>query len=224
MEVYHGSFVPVDEIELRRCKPHSDFGKGFYVTKLYDQAKRWSKRLGRDYGSAGFITEFTFDDYAFEDEEFRVLRFTEYNESWLDFVVSNRKKDSKPHPYDIVEGPMADDRVSTRINLFLNGEVSRAVFLEELKFERPTHQICICTKRALRTLKFIKKSYTFRTQLLGEILVQELTNRHGFSEYRATELYIESEVYRLIHDPSSDYHLRSWREIYIDLLTELKLN
>jgi hypothetical protein len=103
-------------------------------------------------------------------------------------------------------------------------ENARDKLLKYLKFEHPTHQICFCTVESLQTLKFIEKSYTFRMQLLEEILLQELSLRHGLSDFRATELYMESGVHALIHDPSSDYHLRSWREIYIDLLTELKLN
>ncbi len=44
----------------------------------------------------------------------KVLRwFDDYNEQWLDFVVLNRD-DTRPspaHDYDIVEGPVADDKV-----------------------------------------------------------------------------------------------------------------
>ena len=32
MKVYHGSSVKVDKIDLFKCKPNNDFGKGFYVT------------------------------------------------------------------------------------------------------------------------------------------------------------------------------------------------
>jgi len=34
MKVYHGSHIKVDKIDLSKCKPNKDFGRGFYVTKL----------------------------------------------------------------------------------------------------------------------------------------------------------------------------------------------
>ncbi|MDR1331749.1 MAG: DUF3990 domain-containing protein [Tannerella sp.] len=34
------------------------------------------------------------------------------------------------HNYDIVEGPVADDKVQNRIDQYLNGEISKDVFLD----------------------------------------------------------------------------------------------
>ena len=41
MKVYHGSFVAIEEIDLNYCEVGKDFGKGFYVTKLYK--KQWTE-------------------------------------------------------------------------------------------------------------------------------------------------------------------------------------
>jgi hypothetical protein len=109
---------------LSYCQPNKDFGKGFYVTKYYNQAKIWADRIGKLSSSAGYVTEFDFHEYAYGDEELRTLRFERYDDAWLDFVSYNRNKNNKvPHSYDIVEGPMADDRVSRRIELYLDGEI-----------------------------------------------------------------------------------------------------
>ena len=32
MVLYHGSYVAVEAPDLRKCRPHKDFGRGFYVT------------------------------------------------------------------------------------------------------------------------------------------------------------------------------------------------
>ncbi|NGM18108.1 DUF3990 domain-containing protein [Eggerthellaceae bacterium zg-893] len=37
--LYHGSYADVREIDLERCAPGKDFGRGFYLTTDYDQAK-----------------------------------------------------------------------------------------------------------------------------------------------------------------------------------------
>ena len=46
MKVYHGSFVAIDEVDLNCCEVGKDFGKGFYVTKLHEQAKIWATKIG----------------------------------------------------------------------------------------------------------------------------------------------------------------------------------
>jgi len=44
MKVYHGSYTAIDTIDFSFCQIRRDFGKGFYVTKYYEQADVWAKR------------------------------------------------------------------------------------------------------------------------------------------------------------------------------------
>ncbi len=44
MILYHGSNVAIQEIDLDRCRPYKDFGKGFYLTDIKDQAQRMAAR------------------------------------------------------------------------------------------------------------------------------------------------------------------------------------
>ncbi len=39
MLLYHGSYTEVRDIDLSRCNEGLDFGKGFYVTSSYEQAR-----------------------------------------------------------------------------------------------------------------------------------------------------------------------------------------
>ena len=39
MLLYHGSFVEISKVELEECKQGKDFGRGFYVTSSYEQAR-----------------------------------------------------------------------------------------------------------------------------------------------------------------------------------------
>ena len=75
------------------------------------------------------------------------------SEEWLDFIVECRS--GKPHTYDIVEGPMADDTIYNYIQNYIDGKISRAAFWELAKFNHPTHQISFHTISALDTLKYI---------------------------------------------------------------------
>lgn len=123
-----------------------DFSWGFYCTNNYKQAKRWT---GRRKGSP------TINYYEYtENPDLRVLTFTEMSDEWLNFIAKCRA--GQPHDYDIVEGPMADDQIWYWVKLFLEGEMEKEAFLKKAAFLHPTHQICFCTARALRCLKFLR--------------------------------------------------------------------
>ena len=46
MRVFHGSYIKIDTIELSKCEIGKDFGQGFYVTKIKEQAIFWAERRG----------------------------------------------------------------------------------------------------------------------------------------------------------------------------------
>ncbi|MDR1919237.1 MAG: DUF3990 domain-containing protein [Tannerellaceae bacterium] len=133
MKVYHGSYTKIDSIDLSRCEPNKDFGKGFYVTKIYEQAVIWANRKGRDNHTNGVVTEFIFFERVFSDKNYKTLQFDSYNNEWLDFVVLNRdfNRQLPVHDYDIVEGPVADDKITTRVDAYIRGDISREKFLKD---------------------------------------------------------------------------------------------
>jgi Protein of unknown function (DUF3990) len=224
MKVYHGSFVKIETIDLTKCKPFKDFGKGFYVTKFKEQAEFWAIRNGRKYDNEGSVTEFEFNDYAFDNEQIKSIRFETYNDEWLEFVVLNRKSKTQPHDYDIVEGPVADDKIQRRINDYLNNEISKETFLNELKWHEETHQICFCTVFSLQFLeqegsgKFISK-----LSHISEPIVERLVTDFGLDELTATDKLFTSKIFSQITDISTKFYLKNWIEIYDLLLTELNL-
>ena len=65
----------------------------------------------------------------------------------------------KCHPYDIVEGPMADDTIWDYVNGFTSGQISREAFWALAKFKHPTHQISFHTANALRCLTFERSEH-----------------------------------------------------------------
>jgi hypothetical protein len=225
MKVYHGSYMEIEEINLLKCELNRDFGRGFYVTNILGQAEYWAKRKGADYGNKGFVTEFTFYENAFEHYGLKVLRFEDYTEEWLDFVVLNRDPDSPvpAHDYDIVEGPVSDDKVTRRINVYLAGGIAKTDFLEELKFRyHASHQIAFCTVESLQMLKRTVKKYEFAIEDIDEAIIEALVADYGMREEKAVDAYLASKTYARLIDETTALYLKPWTEIYQLLLQELK--
>lgn len=144
MEVYHGDYMAVKMPEIIKSKFPKDFGEGFYCTELETQAVRWASRYDKAVVS---IYEYT------ADKNLKTLIFKEMTEEWLDFIVDCRS--GGKHDFDIVIGTMANDQIYNYIADFIDGVLTREQFWVLAKFKHPTHQICFCTEKALKTLLFI---------------------------------------------------------------------
>jgi len=225
MEVYHGSYTEINEIDFTFCQVGRDFGQGFYVTRFRHHAENWAKRKSR-FKHNGFITEYEFYYSELVARKCKIKQFEIYNEEWLDFVVLNRN-DKNPipaHDYDIVEGPVADDKVQNRIVDYLNGEITKTDFLEELKWHEETHQICFCTVASLQFLKHLDNGKMVSKFLhIGEPIVEKLVKDFSFDEKTATEKFFSSNTFSKLADDSNKLYEKDWTEIYNLLLSELKL-
>ena len=224
MKVFHGSDTFIEVIRLEKCKPNKDFGQGFYVTKHVEQAQDMADRVARWSDKKPAVTEFEFDENAFEDDEINALRFDVYDEQWLDFIIMNRNKSTRKniHEYDIVEGPVADDAVTIRIDAYLDGLVTKPDFLEELKFKHKiTHQICFCTIRSLQFLKRMDAKPDGIYYSIDDKIVKQIIVDYDLSEMQATDMYFSSKTYKkLIYD--DNLTLEPWQKIYEMLRKELK--
>ena len=226
MRIFHGSDTFIDVINLEKCKPNKDFGRGFYVTKLVEQAQDMAYRVSRWSDKEPAVTEFEFDENAFDDDEIKTLRFDIYDEQWLDFIVLNRNKSTRKntHEYDIVEGPVADDAVSVRIDAYLDGLVSKPDFLEELKYKHQvTHQICFCTIRSLQFIKRVDAKPDGIFYSIDDKIVKQMILDFGFSEMHATDKYFSSKTYKKLISEQDDLPLTPWQEIYKMFKKELKI-
>ena len=149
MILYHGSFLEIVKPDLTHSRPNVDFGRGFYVTPLYEQAAKWCgkfKRRGKD----GIISWYEYDES--QENELKTLKFDSYSEEWLDFIIDCRS--GKSHTYDIVIGAMADDQIYNYISDYMDGVITREQFWVLAKFRYPTHQIVFCSDNALQCLKY----------------------------------------------------------------------
>ena len=226
MRVYHGSDTLVAVIDLQKCKPNRDFGRGFYVTKLRTQAEDMAIRVTKRSKQTPIVTEYEFDEYAYEDADLKVLRFDTYNEIRLDFVVLNRNTDKRrqAHDYDIIEGPVADDKITRNITKYLKGKISREDFLEMLKYSKPYHQICFCTVNSLQMLNYVAniKDIEYEIAEIGEPLLEQLVLDFEVDDEKAADLFYSSKTFGKLADETSKLYQKTWTEIYELLKTELK--
>jgi len=223
MKVYHGSDTQIEQIDLNKCKFGKDFGRGFYVTKLQDQAITMAERVSRWSKKIPVVSEFEFDEFALIDDELKKLHFDGYNEEWLEFVVLNRKNKSKKqvHDYDIVEGPVADDKIATEIDDYINGIISKEQFLNNLVYN-PSHQICFCTVKSLQVLELPKSNIDSIVFHADDKVLQTLMGEYNINELEAADRYYTSNTYTNLADESTDFYKKSWQEIYELLKQELK--
>lgn len=226
MKVYHGSYTEIETIDLSKGELQRDFGRGFYVTKLREQAEYWAARKGNTNKTNGVVTEFTFYESAFATDYYKTLRFEDYTEEWLDFVILNRKNDlqNNAHDYDIVEGPVADDAIATRIILFIKGGISKSDFIEDLRFKHAlSHQIAFCTEKSLAMLTKSWNKVDLNEFTIDETITQSLVVDFELSEQQAIDLYFQSETYKQLIDETTKLHEKPWTDIYQLLLAELNL-
>ena len=153
MEVYHASTVVVDSPDTTHSRDFLDFGPGFYVTTLQDQAVKYGARfINRGKNAILNIYELA-DDLS----KWKVITFNQYDEAWLDFVTECRQGRVVGN-YDVIIGGMANDKVFRTIDLYFAGDISKEECLRKLVFEKPNNQICIRSQQVLNECLTFKNS------------------------------------------------------------------
>ena len=96
MKLYHGSNMPIHEIDLSKSNRGKDFGRGFYLSDNYEQAYRMACLTAeRQESGMPEVSVFEVVDDFYADESLKILRFDAYSEEWADFVLSNRRNMAK---------------------------------------------------------------------------------------------------------------------------------
>lgn len=156
MILYHGSIIEIKEIDLAFSKPNKDFGKEFYLSDNFVQAYEMAQFKAELLGGIPLVTKFEFNETILKGNKLKVLSFSEYSKEWAEFVFENRKQENQScmHGYDIVVGPIANDRVGIQIRRFIEGDINFETFLEKLKFMKGiTFQYYFGMQKAIETLK-----------------------------------------------------------------------
>ena len=155
MILYHGTNKAFDTIDLTKSKPNKDFGQGFYLSREYSQAMEMAQTKF-DQIKTGVPTVLTYEVDEQQMNQLKVLRFDAYTFEWAQFILMNRRNDTdKPmHDYDIVYGPIANDKVGVQLWKFENQMIDLETFTRNLhRMEGITFQYFFGTERAIKLLK-----------------------------------------------------------------------
>lgn len=152
MLVFHTSDQQFFTPDVMHSRDALDFGKGFYVTRLREQAVNYADRFLK----VGIDAVLHIYDYI-PDSKLHIKVFASYNEEWLDFVCSCRKGSIAYKQYDIIEGGVANDKIYRTVDLYLTGVYNKEQALDKLMYEKPNHQLCFITQKAIdNCLKLIE--------------------------------------------------------------------
>ncbi|MCL2391840.1 MAG: DUF3990 domain-containing protein [Oscillospiraceae bacterium] len=155
MNVFHGSNVVVQLPRILQSERMLDFGTGFYTTSNKEQAVRWAEIVcERRKPKNKILSVYEFDLEAAECE-LTIIRFNEPSAAWLDFVCDNRSGREHDALYDIVIGPVANDKVYTVVQYYENGVYDKEDAIKRLKVDALYDQILFHTTKSLEFCHYV---------------------------------------------------------------------
>ena len=154
MILYHGSIEIVENPEIRIPSRSLDYGYGFYTTTSFKQAEDWVKRKLNANTSIGYVNVYELDETLIKS--LNALLFESPTEEWVDFVMNNRTNKDFNHDFDIVYGPVANDKVYAAFALYEGGIIDKQILISELKAYKLVDQYLFHTDKALKVVKFIE--------------------------------------------------------------------
>ena len=153
MILYHGSNITIEQIGLSKSKPNKDFGQGFYLSEDENQANEMARFKSLLLGGTAIVSKFEFDESVMKTGALRIKVFDGYSEEWADFVFANRE--GKPvEKFDIIYGPIANDKVGLQIRKLKDCSIDKKEFLNRLKnMKGITYQYFFGTNDSIKYLK-----------------------------------------------------------------------
>lgn len=156
MILYHGTNVDFDIIDISKSNPYKDFGQGFYLTDIQEQAKNLAEKKTRIFGGESIVMQFLFDANLLTGNEMKVLKFDSPNKEWAEFIYKNRNREMEfHHDYDIVIGPIANDGVAYLLGRYEEGTITLDELARDLEYKHLNSQYFFGTDKAIKYLKRI---------------------------------------------------------------------
>lgn len=140
--VYHGGTEIVNHPICKLGRLNLDFGQGFYVTDLREQAVLWATQMSDRRKKPPVLNRYHLNRKAIL-KEVRCKVFLAYDYDWLEFIVANRRGQNVANDYDYIEGGVANDRIIDTVNLYMSGLMDIDTVLTRLSEHRPNNQMCL---------------------------------------------------------------------------------
>jgi hypothetical protein len=226
MQVFHGSDIRIEKIDLAKSEFFKDFGRGFYVTNIREHAYLRATDISKRRNSVKpVVTEFKYIEAYPVTVGMSVKKFENVSKEWIEFIMLNRNRHiSHPaHTFDIVEGPIANDRMVIQIRLYEQGKISIEKLIEKLTYREPTHQICFCTLASLYALELVDdKEFRFAIDNATELILEAMVTDFKITESAAIKTFYSSKIYETLSNANTLLWKKTWQDIYGMLKEELK--
>ena len=109
------------------------------------------------FGGQPVVNSYEFDENELHNGTLTFLSFDKYTEDWANFIFNHRDDTRTPpymHDYDVVYGPIANDRVGMQVRNYREGFIGIEELLKRIEFMKGvTFQWAFCTERAIKYLK-----------------------------------------------------------------------
>ena len=157
MIVYHGSIDVVKKPDTDHSYRELDFGKGFYITTVEEQAKKWAIRKADIHGKEKGIVNLY--DFSEDFSGLSVKRFDDNLEEWIDFVCGCRDGKTDYLSYDLIIGKVANDKVFRVVDMYHSVIWDKERAIKEIKVYDTYDQIAFITQKAIDQLLEYKSNY-----------------------------------------------------------------
>lgn len=154
MIVYHGSCGIINKPDVLHSYRNLDFGKGFYVTSILEQAKRWARRKADIVGGKAIVNQYRMIE---DSRGFNVKTFSYDLVEWIDFVCDCRDGKTIYKQYDIIIGKVANDKVFRVVDMYKSGIWDRERAIKEIRVYDNYDQIAFISQRAIDKLLSFEK-------------------------------------------------------------------
>ncbi|GHV40179.1 hypothetical protein FACS1894187_20860 [Synergistales bacterium] len=151
MILYHGSYLAIEKPNLSFSRRRTDFGKGFYLTPIKEQAANWSRRFLKERGRAVTSLYSFLQRAAVEKlpEDLKILEFDTHSSEWLNFITACRLGQETNGEWDLVIGGVANDKVFDTIQLYFDGLIGAQEAIGRLRYNKPNFQYCFKNQKLI---------------------------------------------------------------------------
>ncbi len=202
--LFHGAKEKIEgKLSLDYSRKFVDFGKGFYTGETYEQSLDFICQ--KDRGSV-YVLDANYDGLK--------IKTLTVSLEWMIWIAINRgrveeykntnlyqKIIKEMEEYDVIVAPIADNRMFTTINDFVNGGISSIAAINSIKALELGNQIIFKSEKALSQLKILDRLYVCKNikrdalnEKINRINKSESFVRDNYRKYIRQGLYI-NEVF-----------------------------
>ena len=170
--LFHGTPVNFNQVDISKSNTYTDFGKGFYLTSILEQAVEWAGRKRMERVAVNnwkslknfpltYVLKFELSLEKLKKMNYKI--YEGYTTEWLKKVSTCRdrrlsKQNQAQQEFDVTIGPMADNHVGEVLAKYWLGEYDEEETLQMIQFRKPNMQIAFHTERSLEAIHFINNT------------------------------------------------------------------